>query len=75
VRIATIGVVRAFRGTKAGAMADALMMAEAVRKARRAGARQLEVSWILGDNRRMISTVERLPARRTKSWGMFARDL
>ena len=75
VRVATIGVIRAFRGTKAGAMADALMMAEAVRKARRAGAAQLEISWILGDNRRMIATAERLPARRTKTWGMFGKVL
>jgi hypothetical protein len=56
-------------------MADALMMAEAVRKARRAGAGQLEISWILSDNRRMIATAERLPAHRTKTWGMFAKAL
>jgi hypothetical protein len=56
-------------------MATALLVADAVRKARRGGVRQLEVSWILASNRAAIATVERLPARRTKTWHMFRQAL
>jgi hypothetical protein len=74
-RIATIGVRRAFRGTKTGAMATALLVADAVKKARRAGVRQLEISWMLADNRPVIATAERLPGRRTKTWHMVAKAI
>jgi hypothetical protein len=74
-RIATIGVPPAYRGTKVGAMATALLVADAVRKARRARIRHIEVSWMLASNRAAIATVERLPARRTKTWHMFRKAL
>ncbi|HVV94629.1 MAG TPA: GNAT family N-acetyltransferase [Hyphomicrobiales bacterium] len=73
-RIATFGVRRAFRGTRIGAMATATLVADAVRKARRAGISRLEVSWMLTGNRAAIATVERLPARRTKTWAMFRKE-
>ncbi|MFD1703912.1 hypothetical protein ACFSCV_12955 [Methylopila henanensis] len=75
VRVPIIGVRRGWRGTRVGAMAAAMLLADAVEKARKAKAKRLEVSWMLEDNRNVIHLVAGMPARRTKTWRIYQRSL
>jgi hypothetical protein len=74
-RVPIIGVRRAYRGTRVGAMAAAALLADAVAKGRGAGVETLEISWMLEENRPIINLVRGMPTRRTKVWRIFARDL
>jgi GNAT superfamily N-acetyltransferase len=74
-RVPVIGVRRAWRGTRVGAMAAATLLADAVEKARKAGCTRLEVSWMLEDNKPIINLVRSMPASRTKVWRIFEKAL
>lgn len=75
VRVPIIGVRRGWRGTRVGAMAAAALLADAVEKARKAGAERLEVSWMLEENRNVLNLVAGMPATRTKTWRIYQREL
>lgn len=74
-RIPIIGVRRRFRGTRVGAMAAAALLADAAAKAKAAGVKTLEVSWMLEENRPIINLVRSLPAKRTKVWRLYEKTL
>lgn len=74
-RVPLIGVRKQFRGTRVGAMAAATLLADAVEKAKTAGIRRMEISWMLEDNRGVLNLVESLPATRTKTWRIFSKTL
>jgi GNAT superfamily N-acetyltransferase len=74
-RVPIIGVRRAYRGTRVGAMAAAALLADAVAKGRAAGLETLEISWMLEENRPIINLVRGMPAKRTKVWRIFGKDL
>ncbi len=75
VRVPIIGVRRAWRGTRVGAMAAAVLLADAIEKARKAGCRRLEVSWMLEDNRSILNLVRSMPAEKTKVWRIFEKEI
>ncbi|MDR4306257.1 hypothetical protein IHQ68_06455 [Chelatococcus sambhunathii] len=74
-RVPVIGVRRAFRGTRVGAMAAAMLLADAVAKAKAAGVERLEVSWMLEENRPIINLVRGMPAEHTKTWRIYSKPL
>ncbi|MGA0533088.1 hypothetical protein [Hansschlegelia sp. KR7-227] len=75
VRVPVIGVRRAWRGTRVGAMAAAALLADAVTKAKKVGVERIEVSWMLEENRAVINLVRSLPAERTKVWRLYEKEL
>jgi len=74
-RVPIIGVRTAFRGTRVGAIAASALLADAVVKARAAGAERLEVSWMLEENRPILNLVRGMPAQRTKVWRLYEKAL
>lgn len=74
-RVPIIGVRRRYRGTRIGAMAAAALLADAVGKARTAGVKRLEISWMLEENRPIINLVRGMPAKRTKVWRIFGKAI
>lgn len=74
-RIALIGVSRTLRGTRAGGMVAAALLADAMDSARRAGIKQVEISWMLAENAPVINLVKSLPARHTKTWRIFGKEI
>lgn len=75
VRVPIIGVRRAYRGTRVGAMAAAALLADAVTKAKAAGVERMEVSWMLEENRPIINLVRGMPAEHTKTWRIYSKAL
>lgn len=75
VRVPVIGVRRAYRGTRVGAMTAAALLADAVGKAKAAGVDRMEVSWMLEENRPIINLVRGMPARRVRVWRIFSKAL
>ena len=75
VRVPIIGVRHAFRGTRVGAMAASALLADAIVKARAAGADRLEVSWMLEENRPILNLVRGMPATKTKVWRLYEKAL
>lgn len=74
-RVPIIGVRRKYRGTRVGAMAAAALLADAVAKAKAAGVKRLEISWMLEENRPVINLVRGMPAKRTKVWRIFGKAI
>ncbi|MFC3691359.1 hypothetical protein ACFOWB_03915 [Chenggangzhangella methanolivorans] len=74
-RVPIIGVRHAYRGTRVGAMAASALLADAVLKARAAGMKRLEVSWMLEENRPILNLVRGMPATRTKVWRLYEKAL
>lgn len=74
-RVPIIGVRRAYRGTRVGAMTAAALLADAVTKAKAAGVERLEVSWMLEENRPIVNLVRGMPAKRTRVWRIYAKAL
>lgn len=74
-RVPIIGVRTEFRGTRIGAMAASALLADAVVKAKAAGAERLEVSWMLEENRPILNLVRGMPAQRTKVWRLYEKGL
>ncbi|WP_020179728.1 hypothetical protein [Methylopila sp. M107] len=74
-RVPLIGVRRAYRGTRVGAMTAAMLLADSLTKAKGAGVERLEVSWMLEENRPIINLVRGMPAQHTKTWRMYSKPL
>lgn len=70
-RIPMLGILRAFRGHPASALAMGALLAEAIGIAARRGWRQVEVSWILEENTAMRNAMARLPAPVTGRWRLW----
>jgi hypothetical protein len=70
-RIPMLGVVRAFRGHPASALAMGALLSEAIGLAARRGWRRVEVSWILAENAPMLNAMARLPAPVTGRWRIW----
>ncbi|HXN89226.1 MAG TPA: hypothetical protein VN890_07735 [Methylocella sp.] len=74
-RIPMIGIASRWRGTRIGSMAVSLLLAEAITKARGAGIEETEISWILETNRAMLNLARSLPARHTRTFRIYEREL
>jgi GNAT superfamily N-acetyltransferase len=74
-RIPMIGVARRWRGSRIGAMAISILLAEAISQARRAKVVQTEISWMLESNHAVLNLVASLPARRTRTFRVYERNL
>ncbi len=70
-RVPMLGVVRAFRGHPASALATGALLDAAIGIAARRGWRSVEISWILEDNHAMRNTMARLPAPVTGRWRIW----
>jgi GNAT superfamily N-acetyltransferase len=73
-RLPMIGVRKAFRGTRPGAMAVSALLADATARARSRGVQEIEISWMLDDNADILRLVESMPARQYKRWRLYASD-
>lgn len=72
-RIALVGVVRAYRNTRAGGIAAAALFAHALRCAERAEVQEIAVSWMLEDNRRILALVEAMGGREDRRWAIVEK--
>ncbi|MFD2264879.1 hypothetical protein ACFSM5_18375 [Lacibacterium aquatile] len=72
-RLPMIGVRRAFRGTRIGAMAISALLVDAQERARARGTVFLEISWMLEDNHDILRLVEGMPAQIYKRWRVYGR--
>jgi hypothetical protein len=74
-RIPMIGVARRWRGTPVGSMAVLLLLAEAIAQARAAGIEEIEISWMLEANVAVLNLVKSLPARHSRTFRIYEREL
>ncbi len=74
-RLAMVGVARRWRGTPTGRLAIRLLLAEAIRQARAAGAAEAEISWMLETNRAVLALAAEIGARPTKRWRVYERPI
>lgn len=74
-RIPMIGVAPRWRGTRIGSMAISLLLAEAITQARSAHVEATEISWMLETNHAVLNLVASLPARQTRTFRVYERDL
>lgn len=74
-RLAMVGVARRWRGTPTGRIAIRTLLAEAIRQARRAGAVEAEISWMLETNHAVLALAAEIGARPTKRWRVYERTL
>jgi GNAT superfamily N-acetyltransferase len=74
-RIPMIGVARRWRGSRIGSMAISMLLADAIVQARRANVVETEISWMLETNHAVLNLVASLPARRTRTFRVYERNL
>ena len=74
-RVPMFGLKTAWHRTRVGALAANMLMAEAIEGARRAGAAEMEISWILETNTVFLNMVAGLPARLTRVFRVYERAL
>ena len=74
-RLPMIGVASRWRGTRVGSMAVSLLLAEAVAQARRAKVEEMEISWMLETNHAVLNLAASLPARHTRTFRVYEKDL
>lgn len=74
-RVPLIGVARRLRATRLGGYVAAALLARMVEEARAARIAELEISWMLADNRRILNLVAALPARHAKTWRLYVKNL
>lgn len=74
-RIPMIGVASKWQGTRVGALAVSLLLAEAIEHARNGGVEEIEISWMLETNRAVLNLVERLQARITRRFRIYERSI
>jgi GNAT superfamily N-acetyltransferase len=74
-RIPMIGVASKWQGTRVGALAVSLLLAEAIEQARKGGVEEIEISWMLETNRAVLNLVERLNARITRRFRIYERSI
>jgi hypothetical protein len=69
------GVAKKWRNTKVAAFAVSGLVARSIEDARKAGAEEIEYSWMLETNTVAINNVRRLPARHTRTFRIYERAL
>lgn len=74
-RVPLMGIRRSFSGGMMGALAPFLIIDEMRKGVMAKGVRQVELSWILEDNRAMRSVVEALEARAYKTYRVYEKNL
>ena len=74
-RVPMFGLKKAWHRTRLGTLAANRLMAEAMLQARKAGAAEMEISWILETNTVFLNMVAGLPARRTRTFRVYERPL
>ena len=74
-RVPMFGLERRWHRTRIGSLAANMLMADAILQARRAGAAEMEISWILETNTVFLNMVAGLPARRTRTFQVYEKAL
>jgi hypothetical protein len=74
-RVMLAATAKKWRDTVVGVAALGQLMAKSVKDARDAGIEEVEYSWILETNRAAISPVMRLPARRSRVFRVYEKQL
>jgi acyl carrier protein len=74
-RVVLAATAKKWRDTFVGVAALAQLMAKSLRDARAAGVEEVEYSWILETNQAAIAPVVRLPARRTRVFRIYEKEL
>ncbi len=74
-RVPMFGLKRRYHRTKVGSLAANMLMAEAMLQARKAGAQEMEISWILETNTVFRNMVAGLPARLSRRFRVYERAL
>jgi hypothetical protein len=69
------GVAKKWRNTKVAAFAVSGLVARSIEDARKAGAEEIEYSWMLETNAVAINNVRGLPARHTRTFRIYERAL
>lgn len=69
------GVARKWRNTKIGALAVSTLIAKEIEDAREAGVEEIEYSWMLETNTEAINGVRALPARHTRTFRIYQKNL
>jgi hypothetical protein len=70
-RVPMLGIVRAFRGHPASALAMGALLDAAIGFAARRGWKRVEISWILEENAAMLNAMARLPAPVSGRWRLW----
>jgi len=74
-RIPMIGIASKWQGTRIGALAVSLLLAESIEQARKSGVDEIEISWMLETNRAVLNLVERLHAQITRRFRIYQRSI
>ncbi|MHB8885461.1 MAG: GNAT family N-acetyltransferase [Methylovirgula sp.] len=74
-RIPMIGVAKRWRGTPVGSLAVRMLLAEAIEQAQKAGVVEAEISWMLENNRGILNLIAALPARHTRTFRIYEKDI
>ena len=74
-RVPLMGVKRKFSHGWRGALLPFLLIAAMAREASKAGIREVEMSWILEDNKPMLSIIEAVNSRRYKTYRIYEKRL
>lgn len=74
-RVLLAATARKWRDTIVGITAMGQLMARSISDARKAGVEEIEYSWILEDNRAAITPLMSLPARRTRVFRIYEKQL
>jgi hypothetical protein len=74
-RIPMIGVATKWRGTRVGALAVGLLLAESIEQARKSGVEEIEISWMLETNHAVLNLVARLCGRATRRFRIYERSI
>lgn len=74
-RVPLMGIRRSFSGGMMGALAPFLIIDEMRKGAMAKGVKQVELSWILEDNRAMRNVIEALGARAYKTYRLYGKTL
>lgn len=72
-RIPMIGVAGRWRGTRVGALAISLLLAESIELAQKGGVEDIEISWMLETNKAVLNLIGSLPARTTRRFRIYER--
>ena len=74
-RVPIVGVARKWRNTKAAMLASMRLLARSIEDARNAGIEEVEYSWMLETNRFALNSMRHLPARHTRTFRVYEREL
>ncbi|RBP17167.1 hypothetical protein DFR50_10352 [Roseiarcus fermentans] len=74
-RVLLAATAKKWRDTIVGVAAMGQLMARSIADARKAGVEEVEYSWILEDNRAALAPVMSLPARRTRVFRIYEKQL